>query len=178
MAHPGSERSSHHCGRVAVALLVAAPGLAGCRNNSEAEPKSDGGVATSSEASTEKSQGPSKPILIMTRMVGFSGKVLPGSALAGSPFCTDGTVRHEPGSPELGFPAINVFDCPDGQLQIGFGPGPDQMNNSVQTSDWKVLDGSGEFAGMSGEGQMQVRFPRPGASKGHETFRGTIVVVP
>ena len=177
MAHLGSEHSAHRFGRVAVALLAAAAGLAGCGNNSEAEPESDGGVPTSSEASTEKAQAPSKPILIGTRMVGFSGKVLPGSAIAGSPFCTDGTVRHEPGSPEIGFPAINVFDCPDGQLQIGFGPGPDQMNDSVQTSDWKILDGSGEFAGMSGEGQMKVRFPHPGASEGHETFRGTVVVV-
>jgi hypothetical protein len=145
MAYPGSERSSRRCGRVTVGLLVAAAGLAGCGNNSEAEPESDGGVVASSEASTEKSQGPRQPILIMTRMVGFSGKVLPGSALAGASFCTDGTVRHEPGSPEIGFPAINVFDCPHGQSQVGFGPGPDQMNNSVQTSDWKVLDGSGAF---------------------------------
>lgn len=108
--------------------------------------------------------------------MGFSGEVEPGSTLGGHPFCRDGTVRHEPGSPEIGYPAVNVFECPDGQLQVGFGPGPDQMDNAVQTSTWEVLEGSGDFAGMGGEGRMKVRFARPGASKGRETFRGTVLV--
>ena len=56
------------------------------------------------------------------------------------PFCPDGTVRHEDGNPDIGFPAVNVFECPDGQLRIGFGPGPDQMDSAVQTSYWKVLE--------------------------------------
>jgi len=106
----------------------------------------------------------------------FEGEVLAGSGIGDSPFCRGGTVRHEPGSPEIGFPAINVFRCTDGQLRIGFGPGPDQMNNAVQTSSWEILDGSGRFAGMSGDGQMKVRFERAGASKGQETFKGRVVV--
>jgi hypothetical protein len=121
-------------------------------------------------------EGDREPILIKTRIKGFAGDVLVGSVLGDSPFCPGGTVRHEHGSPEIGFPAINVFHCPDGQLRIGFGPGPDQMNNSIQTSDWKILDGTGRFARITGDGQMIVRFERAGSVKGQETFTGHAVV--
>jgi hypothetical protein len=121
-------------------------------------------------------KGDREPILIKTRVKGFGGEVLVGSVLGDSPFCPGGTVRHEHGSLEIGFPAINVFHCPDGQLRIGFGPGPDQMNNSVQTSDWKILDGSGRFARISGDGQMIVQFERAGSVIGQETFTGQVVV--
>jgi hypothetical protein len=61
-------------------------------------------------------------------------------------------------------------------LEIGFGPGPDQMNNLVQSSYWEVLDGSGRYANMRGNGQMKVRFQAVGSSKGLETFRGDVTV--
>ena len=121
-------------------------------------------------------EGDREAILIKTRVKGLAGKVLAASVLGDSPFCPGGTVRHEHGSLEIGFPAINVFHCPDGQLRIGFGPGPDQMNNSVQTSDWKILDGIGRFARISGDGQMMVKFERAGSAKGQETFTGHVVV--
>jgi hypothetical protein len=117
---------------------------------------------------------PREPILIRTRVTRFKGKVLDGSVMGDSPFCPRGTVRHEFGSPEIGFPAINVFRCADGQLRIGFGPGPDQMNQAIQVSSWEILDGSGRFAGIRGNGQMKVRFERAGGSKGKETFKGEV----
>ncbi len=96
--------------------------------------------------------------------------------MGGARFCPGGTVQHEPGGREIGFPAVNVFHCRDGRLEIGFGPGPDQADRSVQTSDWKIVGGDGRFAGASGEGQMRVRFAKPGAATGQETFTGHIVV--
>jgi hypothetical protein len=120
--------------------------------------------------------GPRESILIKTRITMFKGRVLAGSLIGDSPFCPGGTVRHERGSPDVGYPAINVFRCTDGQLRIGFGPGPDQLNNTVQTSSWQILDGSGRFAGTSGDGQMKVRWERSGAIKGQETFKGKVVL--
>jgi hypothetical protein len=121
-------------------------------------------------------QGARKTIEIKTEFVDFEGKVVAGSFIGDARFCAGGTLHHEAGSPEIGYPAINVFTCGNSQLQIGFGPGPDQMNNRIQTSGWKVLGGSGDFAGATGTGQMKVEFPKAGATNGHETFTGTIVV--
>ena len=115
-------------------------------------------------------------LLIKTRMKGFAGKVLTGSVIGDTPFCPDGTVSHEDGNPDIGFPAINVFACPDGQLRIGFGPGPDQMDNAVQTSYWKILEGTGSLEGVTGDGQMTVRWESAGSSNGEETFTGLVVV--
>ena len=115
-------------------------------------------------------------VVIRTRIVEFSGDVLDGSVLGGSPFCAGGTVRHEFGSTDLGFPAVNVLDCGDGSLRIGFGPGPDQMGQSVQTSDWEVLSGTGSLAGSTGEGTMRVEFEPGEEVVGQETFTGVLVV--
>jgi hypothetical protein len=131
---------------------------------------------TQATPSHDAPEGDPEPILIKTRVKGLTGEVLAGSVLGDSPFCPGGSVRHEHGSLEIGFPAINVFQCPNGQLRIGFGPGPDQMNNSVQTSDWKILDGTGRFARISGDGQMIVQFERAGSVRGQETFTGHLVV--
>ncbi len=162
-----------------VALTITATGLTGCGDDGGDEGGGGAGRTVTPSADTHLTtppEGDREPILIKTQVKVVAGKVLPGSVIGDSPFCPDGTVRHEHGTPEIGFPAINVFHCPDGQLRIGFGPGPDQMNNSVQTSDWKILDGSGRFAGISGDGQMIVRFERAGSSKGQETFTGLVVV--
>jgi hypothetical protein len=83
-----------------------------------------------------------------------------------------GTVRHDPGSPAIGFPAINVFDCSDGRLRIGFGPGPDQMDNAVQTSDGEVLDGTDRYDGAHGDGEMSVESESVGSTQGRETSTG------
>jgi hypothetical protein len=44
-------------------------------------------------------------IVIQTRIVGFTGKVLPVSVLGSAAFCSGGTVRHDRGNLEIGFPA-------------------------------------------------------------------------
>ena len=171
-----SEDSWHHARWLTVALTVVATGFAACDEGGGEG--GGGGTATKSPEThlTTPPKGDREPILVKTRVRGFAGKVLPGSVVGDSPFCPGGTVRHEHGSPDIGFPAVNVFLCADGQLEIGFGPGPDQMNNVVQTSYWEVLDGRGSFAGTRGHGRMTVRFASLGSSRGEETFRGFVVV--
>jgi hypothetical protein len=169
-----------------IALMIMATCLTACGDDGGSKAEDDRTVAPSPDTRLTTPpqetpghvapEGDREPILIKTRVKGFAGEVLVGSVLGNSPFCPGGTVRHENGSLEIGFPAINVFHCPDGQLRIGFGPGPDQRNNSVQTSDWKILDGIGRFARMSGDGQMIVQFERAGSSKGQETFTGIVLV--
>ena len=140
----------------------------------------EGGDGTAAESPDTHLATPRKgdrePILVKTRVNGVAGKVLAGSVIGDAAFCPGGTLRHEHGSPDIGFPAVNVFLCADGQVEIGFGPGPDQMNNVVQTSYWEVLGGRGRFEGIRGDGRMTVRFARVGSSSGAETFRGFVVV--
>ena len=182
-----SERKIWRQGRwLTLALTIMATSLTACGDDRGAGDGDGRTVAPSADThlttppqetpSHDAPEGDREPILIKTRVKGLAGEVLAGSVLGDSPFCPGGTVRHEHGSLEIGFPAINVFHCPDGQLRIGFGPGPDQMNNSVQTSDWKILDGIGRFARISGDGQMMVKFERAGSAKGQETFTGHVVV--
>lgn len=163
-----------------VLLVIAIFGLTGCGGEGTND---DGATGTSpaTPKTTAASTGPTTPggngdpVLIRTAVKGFGGKVVKGSVLGESAFCSGGTVRHDRGSPEIGFPAVNVFLCSDGQLKIGFGPGPEQMNNSVQTSNWKILAGSGRFSGMTGTGQMIVQWSegaRP--EQGQETFTGRV----
>jgi hypothetical protein len=169
-----------------MALTIMATCLTACSDDGGREGGDDRTVAPSADthrttppqetSSHDAPEGDREPILIKTRVKGLGGEVLVGSVLGDSPFCPGGTVRHEHGSPEIGFPAINVFHCPHGKLRIGFGPGPDQMNNTVQTSDWKILDGSGRLARISGDGQMIVQFERAGSATGQETFTGKVVV--
>jgi hypothetical protein len=147
--------------------MVAAGGFSSCGNDRHAEGAS---------APTTAPSPVGDKIVIKTRIVGFTGQVLEGSVLGGEAFCPGGTVRHEHGSLEIGFPAVNVLDCQAGSLRIGFGPGPDQMDQAVQTSDWRVLDGTEGFAGATGEGTMRVKFEDGDAAIGHETFTGVVDV--
>ena len=159
--------------RLTAVAAMTAVGLTACGEDA------DRGTDASDAAGTHLSkpaEGSREPILIKTRVTGFKGEVLAGSLIGDSRFCPGGTVLHERGSPEIGFPAINVLRCADGHLRIGFGPGPDQMNEAFQTSSWEILDGTGRYAGMSGEGRMTVLFERAGAAEGRETFKGRVVV--
>jgi hypothetical protein len=159
----------------AAAAMMAA-GLTACGDDGkDADRRTDASGAARTHLSTT-ADGSGEPILINTRVTGFKGEILAGSMIGDSRFCPGGTVRHEHGSPEIGFPAINVLRCPGGQLRIGFGPGPDQMNSAVQTSDWEILEGTGLFAGMKGKGRMTVLFEKAGADEGRETFKGRVVV--
>jgi hypothetical protein len=161
------------------ALAIAATSLTACSGASETGATASAtasGAATTGATVTTPAHGEHKTIVIKTQFVDFDGTVVAGSLIGDSSFCPGGTLHHEFGSPEIGYPAINVFTCGESQLKIGFGPGPDQMNNRIQTSDWEILGGSGDFVGVTGSGQMKVEFPRVGASRGQETFTGTVVV--
>jgi hypothetical protein len=162
-------------GSLALAVMIAAACLTSCGNDNDEDSDSAPTIAPVPDKSSRPTLDGER-IVIKTRIVGFTGKVLTGSVIGGSAFCPGGTVRHEHGSPEIGFPAINVFNCQAGALRIGFGPGPDQMDQAEQTSDWRVLDGTGTFAGSTGEGTMRVRFEEGEAAIGHETFTGGVVV--
>lgn len=160
------------------ALAVAAASVTACSDDAGTHATATTRATTTSSTGTTLTTSPHgvrKTIVIKTQFVDFDGKVVGGSLIGDSAFCAGGTLHHESGSPEIGYPAINVFSCGDSQLKIGFGPGPDQMNNRIQTSGWKVLEGSGDFAGVAGSGQMKVEFPQVGASNGQETFTGTVV---
>lgn len=158
------------------ALAVAAASLTACSDDAGTHATTRATTTSTGTTHTASPHGERKTIVIKTQFVDFDGVVVDGSLIGNSAFCAGGTLHHESGSPEIGYPAINVFTCGDSQLKIGFGPGPDQMNNRIQTSDWKVLEGSGDFAGVTGSGRMKVEFPRVGASNGQETFTGTVVV--
>ncbi len=166
--------------RPAGVLVIALAGLGACSGD---DPRGDGGATssssvtptTSTDVATPANEG-ARPMLVRTRVRGFSGRVLAGSVIGQSPFCSGGRVRHERGSPDIGYPAVNVFLCDEGELRVGFGPGPDQMDDAVQTSEWVVLEGSGRYEGTTGGGQMVVQFPEAGASVGEETFMGRVVL--
>ncbi len=168
--------------RVLPALLaIAIFGLTGCggevTGDRAAVRTSPTAPNTTDAAPTITPESEGEPVLIETAIKGFHGKVVTGSVLGESAFCAGGTVRHDQGSMEIGFPAVDVFLCSDGQLKIGFGPGPEQMNNSVQSSDWKILEGSGRFSGLTGSGQMIVQWSmKAGQERGQETFIGHVAV--
>jgi hypothetical protein len=167
------------------ALALAAAGLGGSGGGKKKRLAAFGAAPAAATATAPATTGPTRAtsaqgartsIVIKTRFVDFDGTVVAGSHIGDTPFCAGGTLHHQIGSPEIGFPAINVFTCGDSRLKIGFGPGPDQMNNRIQTSGWKVLEGSGNFAGVTGSGRMKVEFPHVGASSGEETFTGAVVL--
>ena len=178
------QHSSAHGAVIPVVIAIALTSFSACRGadrNDHGSPSRTSPVVpkTSPAGSdpTPPAAGGGDPILVRTSVDGLAGtgKVVAGSVLGDSAFCAHGTVRHEQGNPDIGFPAVNVFLCSDGQVKFGFGPGPEQMGNSVQTSDWKVLDGSGRFSGMTGRGQMIVQWSeKAGSDKGYETFTGTV----
>jgi hypothetical protein len=172
-----SERVRSRPGSLALAVMIAAACLTSCESDNDEDRGSAPTIAPIPDVdSSSRPALDGERIVIRTRIVGFTGKVLAGSVLGGAVFCPGGTVRHEHGSPEIGFPAINVFNCQAGALRIGFGPGPGQMDQVVQTSAWRVLDGTGTFAGSTGEGTMRVEFEEGAAAIGHETFTGGVVV--
>jgi hypothetical protein len=118
----------------------------------------------------EPSAEDGEPILIETRVSLPEGDVLPGSLIGESAFCPGGTFRDEHGEPPLGL-VLKTFQCPDGRLTITFSP---TQHSSIQSSSWRVVEGSGEFEGLSGQGWMVGRFEE-GDPAGRETFTGTVI---
>ena len=157
---------------LAAALTVAAIGLAACGDDDEGD---ETGAATTpvveSDASADPGEG-NEQIVIETKLNIPAGEVLGRSSIGDSPFCPGGTFSDQRGNADIGS-VDRTFECPDGSLRIGFTPGTPQ--DDTQTGPWKVIDGTGAFEGLRGEGQMEARFKSANSSQGHETFTGTVV---
>ena len=111
-----------------------------------------------------------QPILIETQMQSISaGEILPRSFIGSSPFCRGGKVRAEHGSPDVGL-VHATYLCRGGRLSIGYSP---MQRSYVQSTPWKVVDGSGRYEGLRGGGWMVVRFDEA-SGEGQETFTGTV----
>ena len=111
-----------------------------------------------------------EPILIETSVSLPEGEVLPDSLIGESAFCPGGTFRDDHGEPPLGL-VVKTFRCPDGSLTITFSP---TQHSLIQSSSWRVVEGSGEFEGLSGQGWMVAKFEE-GDPAGRETFAGTVI---
>src|SRR3954470_21508764 len=94
----------------------------------------DDDAADTGAASAREPRG--EPIVIHTTMFIAAtagsepiatGKVIEGSTLAGSPFCTGGTIRDAHGSTDPTVPLIaRTITCSDGTVKIDFTPEPPQ----------------------------------------------------
>ena len=169
--------------RLAMALAVAAIGLAACGDDDGGEggtttgAEEAGTTAGGDETGTTAEKG-GEPILIKTHVVFLedpdaegesTGEVLPGSTIGDSAFCAGGRFSDRHGEPPLGL-VVKTFRCPGGRLTITFSPTEPSLK---QSSDWEVVKGSGRFEGLSGGGRMRAVFESKGG-EGRETFTGTV----
>jgi hypothetical protein len=114
-------------------------------------------------------------IVIKTRMNLPVGEVLPGSSIGDSAFCPGGRIRdRHGGTAGLGL-VVKTFRCPEGRLTLTFSP---TQRSLIQSSPWKVVNGSGRFERLHGHGRMKARFGIGARSKGRETFTGTVARSP
>ena len=149
---------------LAVTIALVALSLTGCDGGTGTSAPSD--VDTTAQLTTDQSDA----ILIKTRLTLPDGEVLPDSVIGDAPFCPGGTFHDEHGTGE--FLVLKTFECPDGTLQVGFSPTERSLE---QSSLWKILDGTGDFEGMSGQGEMSAKFDKAEPENGRETFTGTVV---
>jgi hypothetical protein len=68
---------------------------------------------------------------------------------------------------------VKNFRCPDGRLTITFSPTQNSRRAMTQSSLWSVIDGTGGYSELSGDGKMRVHFTS--GRDGRETFTGTVV---
>ena len=156
---------------LALALTGAAVGLAACGDDDADKAQTTPASAVNRPAAD--SGGGAEAIRIKTHLTIPTGKVLDGSTLGDSPFCPGGTFRDEGTSTGN----LKTFQCPGGRLTIDFSPGEpreDSAGGQNQSGPWKVVTGSGEFAGLRGHGRMTVRFESSEADESRETFTGTV----
>lgn len=87
-----------------------------------------------------------------------SGEVLDGSTLAGSPFCTGGTIAGTHASNDPAMEPYGLIDrtitCPDGSVRLGLTPS--QAQGLKQSGSWIIVSGTGAFKGIHGSGKMEV----------------------
>ena len=146
----------------AFTVLLMAPlfGMAACGDDDEA------GTTAGGDKTGTSAKGSREPILIKTQVAFLAkpkgdtmtaGKVLAGSTIGDSPFCPGGKFGDRHGEPPLGL-VVKTIRCPGGHLTITFSP---TQRSLKQSSDWRVVKGSGRFEGLSGGGQMKAMRERP-----------------
>ncbi len=155
---------------LALALTLATVGLGAC-----------GGDDGDSSGTTTDAGAAGEKVLIKTRVGVPDAENVPGdvellavSHIGDSPFCPGGTIQevhYEHGSP-AGFIIERTFRCPAGTLKVGFSP---TQPSRVLRMAWEVMNGTGEFEGATGGGQMVARFEKgEPPTPGRETFTGTV----
>lgn len=154
----------NHLRSLAMALTTTAVGLAGCGDGAEEQ-----AATAASVTLPEKTQ---ETIRIKTRLDIPTGEILPGSRIGDSAFCPGGTFHDERGDEAAGEgTVVKNIRCRDGLLTITFSPESQSANK--QTGLWRILDGTGRYAGLRGDGKMRVHFTSE--TEGRETFTGTVV---
>jgi hypothetical protein len=142
-------------------------------------------AANASTASTAARRG--EPIVIREKLMIAAnehsepiatGTILAESTLAGAPFCPGGTIldSHASLDPEMEpFLIDRKITCPDGGVRIGFTPevgaGP---QGQTQRGSWKIVSGTGAFAGLSGSGKSEAAYGPSPDSPVRETLTGTV----
>ena len=144
-------------------------------------------AAETSTASITTPRG--EPIVILTSLLVAeteraepiaTGQVLPGSTLAGSPFCADGTIRDTHGSTDPAVepygPVDRTITCADGTVRLGITPevAPDGPQGQNQTGSWTIVDGTAAFEGLRGSGRMEVVYDPDDDQPARETLTGSV----
>jgi hypothetical protein len=149
----------------------------------------DGDAAGTTEPPSVESDSTASPkavgevILIETRMtftpeeeVVSTGKILDGSTIGDSPFCSGGTVEDKHGSEDPTQEPYGLVDrtitCSDGTLRMGFTPAVPQ--GRTQAGPWKIVSGTGVYEGWQGSGEMEATYDRNDDTKARERFTGTV----
>jgi hypothetical protein len=157
--------------RLAIALTVAAMGLAACGDDDDAEVRTV--TAPAPEASTEEAStaaGNGDAILIETRVTDarrHTGEIVDGSVLGESAFCRGGKTSGGSDGAEI----TTTFRCRGGTLEVQFAP---TQRSQVQGAPWQVVSGTGRFEGLRGGGSMVAAFESDDPDSGREVFTGTV----
>jgi hypothetical protein len=155
-----------------VALTIMAIGVAACGGD-DGDVAGRTAVPSIESDSTAGSGAGGEPILIKTRVTFrdiVTGKVLEGSTIGDSPFCSGGTFRDREGE-DIGS-SDRTVRCSDGSLRIGLTTGTGAAGEQAGT--WKIISGTGAYEGWQGSGQMEVKLKRGSDTKASETFTGTV----
>ena len=151
-----------------VVLAIAAAGLSGC--GAQAGPPAETSAPTQAPAASTPAVVNGDAILIETRITdarAHTGEVLDGSVLGEAAFCTGGVSAGSSQGPTI----TTIFTCSGGTLTLEYSP---TQHSLVQSSEWKVVDGTGTFEGLTGGGSMVAAFESDDPDAGREIFTGTV----
>jgi hypothetical protein len=153
--------------RAPLVAAIAALGLVAC---SDGDGDADAPAETSARETSSPPPASGDAILIETRITdarAHTGEVLDGSVIGEAAFCSGG---QSAGS-SAGAAITATFDCPGGTLTVRYAP---RQNSAVQSSEWEVVSGTGDFEGLRGGGWMVAAFTGDDPDIGREVFTGTV----